>query len=78
MEHCYQYGRTPDQHPSYIHLTCKDKSYLQEFKAYLHSQGIATSEFHEPYSNWGLTAIACAIPEDKRHLFAHLKLWRPK
>ena len=33
----------------------------------LNAQGIVTSEFHEPYQQWGLTAIACLLTEDQRH-----------
>lgn len=76
IEYAYQYGRPLDHHPSYIKLTTKDKDSLATLKYKLHANGIPTSEFHEPYENWGLTAISCCLTEDQRHLLKELKLWR--
>jgi hypothetical protein len=76
IEHAYLYGRPADQHPSYIHLTARDHSQLELFRARLQDAGIGTSEFHEPYKDWGLTAIACLLTEDDRHLLRGLPLWR--
>ena len=78
MEYCYQFGRSEDFHPSYIHLTVKDKDALLSLKDELNAQGIQTAEFHEPYSNWGLTSISCCLPESKRKMLSHLKLWSIK
>lgn len=76
MEHAYLYGRPEDYHPSYIHLTSKDKDSLATLKFKLHAKGIPTSEFHEPYMNWGLTSISCLLTEDQRHMLSDLKLWK--
>lgn len=78
MEYCYQYGRSPDFHPSFIHLTAKDKDALLELKSKLNAAGIQTAEFHEPYSDWGLTSISCCLSEDQRGMLSHLKLWSIK
>lgn len=76
LEHAYLYGRPADHHPSYITLTVRDKSELESLHARLHDAGIKTAEFHEPYKDWGLTAIACILDEDTRHLLRGLPLWR--
>ncbi len=76
MEHAYTYGRPPDVHPSYIHLTIRDQRQLEMLRARLHEAGIATAEFHEPYQDWGLTAIACCLNESQRQLMKGLQLWR--
>ena len=76
LEHAYLYGRPSDQHPSLIHLTIHDKSELEFLRASLHEAGIQTAEFHEPYKNWGLTAIACILDEDTRYLTRGYPLWR--
>lgn len=76
MEHCYKYGRPPDGHPSYVHLTAKNKDALEKLKVKLHEAGIPTAEFHEPYQNWGLTSISCCIPEEHRALLKSYQLWR--
>jgi len=76
IEHAYTYGRPPDDHPSYIHLSTKDKDSLAALKSELHAQNINTAEFHEPYMDWGLTAIACVLTEENRHHLKGLKLWR--
>lgn len=78
IEHAYLYGRPADQsHPSYIHLTIPNKVQLEQLREELNSSGILTSEFHEPYQNWGLTAIACLLTESQRKMMSHLKLWKP-
>ena len=76
IEHAYQYGRSPDHHPSLIHLSARDKDSLIELKSQLTSAGINTAEFHEPYKDWGLTAISCLLHEEQKHMLSHLKLWR--
>ena len=76
IEHAYLFGRPADHHPSYIHITVRDQRQLEMIRARLQSAGINTSEFHEPYQDWGLTAIACCIPEEQRHLLKGLQLWR--
>lgn len=76
IEYAYLFGRPADHHPSYINLTVKDKNHLATLKFKLHANGICTSEFHEPYMEWGLTAIACNLTEDQRHLLSGLPLWR--
>lgn len=63
-------------HPSYIHLTVRDKQELEKLRARLRTTGINTSEFHEPYQDWGLTAIACCVDESQRHLLKGIQLWR--
>jgi hypothetical protein len=75
IEHAYQHGRPDDHHPSYIHLSLRDKPKLEQLKSRLEAQGIATAEFHEPYQDWGLTAIACLLTESQRHHLADLRLW---
>lgn len=65
-----------DHHPSYIHLTIKNKSQLESLRQRLNDAGIRTAEFHEPYLDWGLTAISCILTEDQRHLTKGLQLWR--
>lgn len=75
IEHAYLYGRPNDTHPSFIHLTIKNKQTLENLKQSLHDQGIQTAEFHEPYQNWGLTAISCLLTEEQRHHLKHLQLW---
>ncbi len=62
--------------PSYIHLTCRDQRQLEKLRFALRDAGIPTAEFHEPYQDWGLTAIACCLPEEQRHLLKGLPLWR--
>ena len=42
----------------------------------LNDAGIFTSEFHEPYMDWGFTSISCLLSEDQRHLLKGLQLWR--
>lgn len=76
IEYAYLHGRSPDHHPSYIHLTVRDQHQLEKLRARLQSAGVNTAEFHEPYQDWGLTAIACCIPEEQRHLLKGLQLWR--
>lgn len=76
IEHAYSFGRPADHHPSYIHLTVRDQTALIKLRARLQSAGIGTSEFHEPYQDWGLTAIACCLAEEHRHLLKGLPLWR--
>lgn len=76
VEHAYQYGRPVDHHPSYIHLTIRDQARLEKLRADLNEVGIPTAEFHEPYKDWGLTAIACVLTEDQRHLLKGLQLWK--
>jgi hypothetical protein len=76
IEHAYLFGRPADQHPSYIHLTARELSQLESFRARLQDAGIKTAEFHEPYKDWGLTAISCILTEDDRHLLRGLPLWR--
>lgn len=73
-----EYARlfTIDSSPSYIHLTVHDKADLESLRARLHEAGIQTAEFHEPYKDWGLTAIACILDEDSRSLLRGLPLWR--
>lgn len=78
IEHAYLYGRPPDKHPSYIHLTLSDKESLEKYISHLNRYGIQTAQFHEPYKNWGLTAFACLLPESKRELLKHLPLWNAK
>lgn len=63
-------------HPSYIHVTVRDQQQLEKLRARLQSAGVNTAEFHEPYQNWGLTAISCCIPEEQRYLTKGLQLWR--
>lgn len=76
IEHAYLYGRPKDFHPSYIHLTARDQHQLMMLRARLHEQGIQTAEFHEPYKDWGLTAIACCLTEEQRNLLRGFPLWR--
>ena len=65
-------------HPSYIALTCRDKHALENLRARLNHLGIPTAEFHEPYMNWGLTAISCLLTEEQRHHLKSLQLWSTK
>ena len=76
IEHAYLYGRPADHHPSYIHLTVRDKHALEKLRSSLAYAGIATSDFSEPYKDWGLTAIACLLDEDQRDLLKGLQLWK--
>lgn len=76
MEHAYQNGRPADHHPSYVHVTVKDKQQLLHYLSILQQEDISSSEFHEPYEDWGLTAISCCITQDHRHLFKGLPLWK--
>lgn len=76
IEHAYLHGRPVDRHPSYIHLTARDLSQLESLRARLQDVGIKTAEFHEPYKDWGLTAISCILHEEDRHLLRGLPLWR--
>jgi hypothetical protein len=64
------------EHPSIIHLTVRDKNALEKLRLSLAYAGIATSEFHEPYKDWGLTAIACLLTEEQRHHLKGLQLWK--
>jgi hypothetical protein len=76
IEHAYQYGRPADHHPSYIHLVIRDQQKLMQLRDVLHATGIQTAEFHEPYQDWGLTAISCCLTENERHLLKGLQLWK--
>ena len=76
IEHAYVYGRPADHHPSYIHLTIRDKHRLEELRQKLNDAGIKTAEFHEPYKDWGLTSISCLLTEEDRHHLRGLQLWR--
>lgn len=78
IEYAYEHGRPPDGHPSYIHLSVKKKEDLESLIEYLKENDIKFSFFEEPYMNWGLTAIACCLPESKKHILKHLPLWKPK
>jgi hypothetical protein len=78
LEYAYQHGRPHDHHPSLVHLTIRDKFQLEQLRVDLQDQGITTSEFHEPYAEWGLTAIACLVTEEQRHHLSHLQLWSAK
>jgi len=75
-----EYARIYDMEtsPSYIHLTCRDQHQLEQLRSALSERGIVTSEFHEPYQDWGLTAIACLLTEEDRHHLSHLRLWSTK
>lgn len=70
------YGRPADHHSSFIHLVIRDKSALEGLRQKLHDAGIPTSEFCEPYQNWGLTSISCLLTEDQRYLLKGLQLWK--
>lgn len=76
LEYAYQFGRPADHHPTYIQLTIRDKQKLEQFRDVLTAAGINTAEFHEPYMDWGLTAISCNITQEQRHLFKNLQLWK--
>jgi hypothetical protein len=76
VEHAYQYGRPADHHPSLIHITCRDKRELEQLRERLNAEGINTAEFHEPYKDWGLTAISCCLNENQRYLLKGYPLWR--
>lgn len=76
IEHAYLFGRPADHHPSYIHVTVRDQHQLERLRARIQAAGQNTAEFHEPYQNWGLTAISCCIPEEQRYLTKGLQLWR--
>jgi hypothetical protein len=76
LEHAYQYGRPSDHHPSYIHLTHRDQARLEQLRHSLEQEGIPTASFHEPYQDWGLTAIACLLTEEQRSLLKGLQLWK--
>lgn len=76
VEHAYQHGRPSDHHPSLIHITTCDKQQLQKLQCELINAGIITAEFHEPYQNWGLTAISCLLTEEQRFHLRDLQLWR--
>ena len=49
---------------------------LIELRSYLQGHGIQTTEFHEPYKDWGLTAISALLVDGERHLLMDLPLWR--
>lgn len=76
VEHAYLYGRPQDMHPSLIHLTARGKPDLEELRARLQQQGHRTAEFHEPYLDWGLTAVSVLLTEEDRHLLKGFQLWR--
>ena len=76
LEHAYIFGRPKDVHPSYVHLSVPDKEHLIKLETKLQNLGIECSEFHEPYKDWGLTAIAVLLTESERHLLSNLPLWR--
>ena len=76
IEYARLYLTIDDGHPSYVHLTAKNKEALLKIKESLNSAGIQTAEFHEPYFNSELTAISCLLTEDQRHFLAHLQLWK--
>jgi hypothetical protein len=76
IEHAYAFGRPADQHPSYVHLTIRDRPGLERLRQLLNDAGVRTAEFHEPYRGWGLTSIACLLAEDQRHHLGGLQLWR--
>jgi hypothetical protein len=76
IEHAYQFGRPIDHHPSYIHLTVRDLPSLLRIRASLNFENIRTAEFHEPYKDWGLTAIACCLSEEEREHLKGLQLWK--
>lgn len=76
IEHAYQFGRPADHHPSYIHVTVRDRIELEAVCTRLHAAGIDTSSFFEPYKHWGTTAAACILAEDQRDLLRDLPLWR--
>lgn len=76
MEYAYSFGRPADHHSSYIHLTIRDKNQLEQLRSKLHDSGHRTAEFHEPYQDWGLTAIAICVTEEDRRLLKGLQLWR--
>ena len=76
IEHAYLFGRPVDDHPSYIHLTVHDKSELELLRTRLRDAGVQTAEFHEPYKDFGLTAISACLNEDQRDLLKGLPLWR--
>jgi hypothetical protein len=61
-----------------VHLTIRDKSRLEKLREKLNELNIPTSEFHEPYQDWGLTAISCLLTEEQRHHLSDLQLWSVK
>lgn len=58
-----------------VHLTCPSKEDLKELRNKLQSHEVEVYSFHEPYDDWELTAISCALDSTKRHLLASLPLW---
>ena len=74
IEYARIYGL--ESHPSYIHLSIRDKQKLEQLRSALEAAGIPTAEFHEPYQDWGLTAISCLLTEADRHHLRGLQLWK--
>ncbi len=58
-----------------VHLICNSKTELLDISNHLKSNQIEVHHFEEPYNDWGLTAISCALSPNQRHLLSHLSLW---
>jgi hypothetical protein len=72
-----KHGPSLDGHPSLVYLDTSNKQELEAALDYVHSQGLKTYEFHEPYQDWGLTAFAVEpLEHHQRSIFSHFKLWR--
>jgi hypothetical protein len=72
----YATGPPEEGHPSLVHLVQGPDQSLEELLTTLQEQGVAVEKFEESYRDWGLTAIACYLTENQRHLLANLTLWR--
>ena len=77
VEHAYN-NRLANEHPSFVVLSVKDKTELQQLQDKIKAAGITTTEFQEPYNDWGLTAVSCTVTQEQRFLFKHLQLWSLK
>jgi hypothetical protein len=76
IEYARLFMGSETDHPSYIHLTVRDRADLIRVRSLLSDAGPGTAEFHEPHDGWGLTAVAVLLGEGQRHLLRGLPLWR--
>jgi len=76
IEYARLFMSNETSHPSYIHLTARSQAQLISLRQKLQDLGHSTAEFHEPYMDWGLTAISTCLSEEHRSLLKGFQLWR--
>jgi hypothetical protein len=65
----------PDSHPALVHLTVESQEELSSLMQKLQQLGVQIASFHEPYKDWGLTALAAYLKPEQSKILSQLPLW---